>query len=477
MVAFRAAVTLAALLASAAASLVLVRRLDPASYAAFQTLTRRVSLVAGFFIGVFGFWAYRYTAQGVEGAVGAGVLVAALAGVIASAAGFAVAGWLGLGLPASLLASAALGAFTAYQGLLNLVNAARPLRHPVLQLFYRVFYSLCVILLVYYLGGGLAGALASVALSASAAAVLAARWLRGRLERLRGGLRGYLALVREWAKGSSASLPSSLARLVNALDVAIAYPLGGGLVVAAYFAVRAPFTLAVEAVAAASVYLTGFLLGGGRVESAVGTLRLTLIPAAFISGYALANAGPVLYLLNPGYSWASRALRLTAAAAYLDVLSKVLLNILGGTVGGRVRESMGELRALGLTALAGTTAYVSLEALLLPLAETPELKATLWALAYLAATLLLNALLLARAPPSLRALLKGNAGAAALYPAVALAASEAFRTSASYPRFWSQLEAMLPGFTASLALYLGILALIDPFTRRAARRILGLRPL
>ena len=472
--AFRTVVVFASLLVTAAASLILVRRLDAASYAAFQTLTRRIIMVARFPIGILGFWVYRYVAQGVKGSIGAGVIVSLTAGAFSAIVGLVSAWWLHLNLPESLLTSAALGVFLLHQGLLNILNAARPLRHPIVVFTYRLLYSLGVVALVYFLHKGLEGALASWAIAAAVAASLSALWLKEKAGTKPLPLKEYTTLIIEWIKGSSASIALTLGLLIASLDAIVAYILSDENVVAAYFVARIPFSFIIDAFAVASIYLAGFLLSGGNVYDAVLSIRLTLLMVAFVSGYVAANPGPVTYLLNPSYHWAASAMVIMAAAAYFDVLSKGLLNMLTGTVKGRVTESVAELKALGMRLILANLLYIILEALVLVFFKTPGFKVTMWISSYLITTILLTGLLILKAPQSLRLAFRENFKAILIYPAIAFTTSLLFRIDVYYAKFWTQVQAMLPSLAASLTLYAAVLVLIDPFSRQMLRRGLKL---
>lgn len=468
--AFRTVVVFVSLLITAAASLILVRRLDAASYAAFQTLTRRIVMIARFPIGVLGFWIYRYVAQGIRGSIGAGILVSLFAGAFSAIVGLISALWLQLGTLESLLASAALGVFLLHQGLLNIINAARPLRHPLVIFTYRLLYSIGVVVLVYFIHKGLEGALASLVIAAMVAASLSALWLKEKVSAKPLPLREYIALIIEWIRGSSASVAPTIGLLIASLDAMVAYTLSDENVVAAYFVARIPFSLMIDAFSVASMYLAGFLLGGGSVHEAILSIRLTLLMVAFVSGFVAANPGPITYVLNPSYYWAANAMAIMAVAAYFDVLSRGLLNILTGTVKGRVAESVTELRALGARVILANTLYIILEAIALTLAETPVLRVTVWIASYMVSTILLTILLILRAPKSLRSTLKENLHAILLYPFIAFASSLLFGVDAYHTRFWAQVRALLPSLSASLIFYVIILMLLDPFFRRILRR-------
>jgi hypothetical protein len=472
--AFRAVMVFLSLLITAAASLILVRRLDPIAYAAFQTLTRRIVVIARFPLGVLGFWIYRYVAQGVKGSMGAGVIVSIATGAFSAMIGFLAAWWLRLKTETAMLASAALGVFLAYQGLLNIVNAARPLRHPLVVFTYRLLYSLGAVILVYFLHNGLEGALASLAVAAMAAALLSAAWLRAKTYTQPLPLREYLALIAEWIRGSSASIALTLGMLIASLDAIVAYVLSNESVVAAYFVARIPFSLVIDAFSIASMYLAGFLLSGGDVRDAALSTRLTLLMVAFVSGYLAANPASMIYLLNPSYHWASNAIAVMAIAAYLDVLSRGLLNTLTGTIKGRVAESVGQLRVIGLKLTLANVLYLLLEVVVLRYSESPISKVTLWIASYAATTVLLIVSLMGSAPQNLRRAINENAPAIALYPFIAFATSLPFRVSAYHTRFWDQVQAMLPSVAASLALYIVALLVLDPFFRRVSRRGLHL---
>jgi hypothetical protein len=467
--ALRTVLTFLALLVTAASSIVLVRKLDPASYAAYQSLTKRATRYAYPVYGVFAGWIYRYAAQRVPGTISATICVAGAASLAGSLAAVVVSAKLGLHAASVVSALLALGLYTAFAVLQIPMNAVRPVRFSVATLAYRLMYSSLVVLLVYLAGAGLLGALLSVVVAASVGVGLQLLWLRG-LDSFGGGCP--TGLLKEWLRGVHVTLLGVLASLVASLDIAAAYPLAGSTVVAAYFASIALLALFREAVGTGIGYISAYVLGGGSSQTALSALRLSLLATASLVGYALAYPDHLIHLLNPQYAWASAAVRVASAAVYVGLLASGYISLATGLIRGRVEETSRELAKINAAILLSQAFYLVLVVMGLYVLEDPALETAWWA-----SSLLLSSIVTA----SVGLLyLSGDARSGALdvakwsvvYLAAALAsAAVAAPRLAPQRRFWDEVVVLIPSVAVHLTLYVLIVAGLDAFARKVLRRV------
>ncbi len=461
-----------ALLVNIAASILLARKLSPAEYAAYQSITKRIYQYISYLFSVVGFWVYRYAVQGVEG-TGAAALVAGLA---ASMAGLAATLLIGpaigvTGLPL-LLGSTAVGLMVFYNVVQRLVNAVRPVRFSILVLLYRLLYSSLIVGAVYLLGLRLLGAFAAAVVAAATASALGLLWLRGRVSWSTGRV---VSLLGEWLRGTPGSSALLVAGSLTALDVALAYPFAGELVVAAFFAANAGFSFIRETLHTGLQYLHALFLdreAGPQQFSA--SLRISLILAAPFTAYFALHPQHLVFLFNPSYAFAAPAVVFLAAEAYAYVYySGVYYSLLGLTRGRGGVETAARLTRIALPILLANITYLALLFAGLLTVKDQAAAVSAWSAAFLAKTLLADTMLI----PLLSAEYRGEAvrvaGWAALYVAIALLVSAMFPPAGPpSPRFWENLLLILAGLAPLLLAYAGILLVVDPFTRKLARTAL-----
>ncbi|MET1127953.1 MAG: hypothetical protein ABWW70_01365 [Thermoproteota archaeon] len=465
----RTVLTFLALLVTAASSIVLVRMLDPASYAAYQALTKRVTRYALPVYGVFAGWIYRYAAQRIPGTVSATICVAVAASLAGSLAAAVVSVKLGLHSASMISALLALGLYTAFAVLQIPMNAARPVRFSVVTLAYRLVYSSLVVLLVYLAGAGLLGALLSVVVAASVGVGLQLLWLRS-LGSLGSGCPA--DLLREWVRGVHVSLLGVSASLVASLDIAAAYPLAGSMVVAAYFAATAFLALFREAVGTGIGYISAYVLGGGSSQTALSALRLSLLATAPLAGYALVYPDHLIHLLNPQYAWASAAVRIASAAVYVGLLASGYISLAAGLIRGRVEETSHELAKINAAMLLSQSFYLVLLVVGLYVLEDPALEAAWWASSLLLSSIVTASVGLLYLSGDARSGALDAAKWSVVYLASALtSAAVAAPRLAPQRRFWDEVVVLLPSVAIHLTLYVLMVASLDAFARKVLRRV------
>ena len=464
----RGAIYAAAMLVNAVASLILVRRLSPWGYALFQTVVKRIGQASTFLIEAYGVWAYRYAALQ-DPAAGTAAYLAALpiaAGVAAT--GYAAAR--DLAAPQSIAAAAAVtGAALVYGAVTGLLlNAARPLRAALAVMARRLIYAALVALLVYAAGLGVMGALASAAAAAAAATLLGAYWLRGLFT---APLSRALRLLREWLRRSPVSLLGAAAAAAAALDVAVAYHASGEKTVAAYFAIGVFYALTVDAIIFAMRSLHAYVLSTREHRSALNALRLGLLAAAPIAGYAATHPDHTLALISPKYLWAEAAVPAAALASLTHLAGATLFNIAAGTVK-EDQAAPRKLLRLYTASLAATTTYLAILVATLP-HTTGATAVTTWYLATAARWTTLGLLSAHQLPPTARRQAAKTTAAGAAYTLTATLASAPMGPHTEPARSLTA-EALhtAPWLLAATIAYTAAILAADPWTRNTAKKTL-----
>ncbi|ABM81188.1 hypothetical protein Hbut_1363 [Hyperthermus butylicus DSM 5456] len=458
-----------AILVNAVASIIIVRRLSVHDYALYQTVMKRVTEYAARLPGLYGLWLYRYTVQGVRGAATTGFMLSLAAGLAAAAMSYTAVAQLGAPGGVAVLAALASSSAVCWAGLRLAVDAVRPLRAALLVLIQRLFYGATVILFVYMVGLGVGGAFTAATLSYTGVVVLGLFWLRGREALAWPGLRRAVGIAVEWLRKAYVTAMINIARLVQTLDVVVVYAYSDAATVAAFFAITNIFMLITEAVRASFIYLQGFVLSTQDYRSAVNAARLAALLASPLLVYAAMHPLHLVYLLNPVYYWAAPAAPLAAASSLVFMVGIGVLNLLAGLV----REEPGAERRLARlysSMLVAALTYLGVLALGLALTDTRQGNVTAWAVALLAHSITLLALVLAKAPSSIRhALAKPLAWSLLVYPGLAVPAALAFHPrEPPSPRFWQTLQSLALPATGAMLLYFATVLLVDSWARTIA---------
>lgn len=466
-----------ALLVNVAASLVLVRRLGPVDYAAYQTITKRLPGYVVFVQSLFYTWVYRYTVQGVEYAPVAGLLVSLLTAVAGGLAGFLVARGLVGDTGAALLAGAALAATLVWPMVGIIIDAVRPVRSALASLLVRLLYSVGVVLLVYLWGLGLWGAFLAVLVAYSTGVLAALRWVSCCVRLSWPGLGGVRRIAAEWMRGAYSMAPVSLASLVYSADVAVAYALYGSRLVAAFFAVTSLFSVASEVFLQSFQYLHSFVLSTGDYASAVRAVRLAAFAAAPLLAYAAVYPGYYIHVVNPSYLWAEGAAPLAAYASLVLLVGGGLGQVVYGLIREQGIAAAGRLARINALYLLPPVVYVAVEYLGLVYSRGVDRDAILaWGAAFLAmsiARLLVPVLVMGRLLPGrLGGVARDVLACMVFYPAAAVLAALAFPPAGPpQPRFWDALRVLVWPVLEAYTLYALLVLAVDGFVRGSLARI------
>lgn len=321
----------AATLLTIVSGFILVRRLDQLSYAAYQSLNKRASMIVLSVYVLYSLWIYRDVVVGRPGVYTAGLLLGVMSGAGVGLLGGATVYGLTGSLVGGLLAFVAVLFYSLWVNTGNMLDALRPVRIGVSRLLTRLTYSTLIVVTVYLLHLQLAGALASLALGYAAGLVLNVSWMRGRIPR--SGLGDAVRLiVRVWAPRAKASIYMFLRSLLLSLDVFILLPLAGPGLVAAYFAYRIVSGMVYDAFNSAFSVLHRAGLKGSELSRLLKALRLAMAFPVVVLVYSAVYRVHVAYLVGTRYLWASPALILVNAAALVNLLHSGLTNAVLGFV-------------------------------------------------------------------------------------------------------------------------------------------------
>ena len=460
----RGLLSLTALLVSALSSLILARKLTPIDYAAYQSLTKRASWIAGIPVLLMGDWVYRYAAQKIPGTWEAFRTLAIITAAWSLVVGLASSLYVGIGgVELALLASATLTLVVLYTLYRAVASALRPVRFATVVLAYRTLYAILVLLLVYALGYGLAGAFSSVSIASLAALLVYEAQLAGVRPPGGNGSR----VLREWLVGIRPQVIASAATLIASLDALVALKVAGSSVVAGFFAAGIVATLAREAAASGMGYISAALLSGATARFHAALEAAMLLVAPFIA-VAAVYPNHIMSIINPGYSWASTAESVAAISAYITIYEAYTFNLASGIAKGTAREAAPVLEAIALRRLVINVGYIALLTAALYAAKSPGGAALLW-------TVLLAVSSAARAW-AFTALLPAELRREALKPlatvvaglAASLAAASAVKPLAPLPRrrFVEEVVAFTPHALLSLALAYTAMLLVPQARRR-----------
>ncbi len=455
-----------AVLASLVSGLVIARKLSPSDYALYQTTMKRMTWYPTTILNAFGFWAYRYAAQGIPGTASTYLLIAIVHAAVGAAIAYVFTASLAAPLPTRLLASAAVAVFTVHVAARTLLDALRPVRYAAAVLTRRILYLALVLALLYTIGLNAATVLTAVLAATTAALAAELAWLKPWITR------PAKRLAVEWLRGLHVPLASSAAAALAGVDAIIAYTLAGDMVVAAYFAATLPATIVAETVSTSVTHLQAYILGGGETAAAYAAARLAILLAAPLLAYMAAHPKHVIALVNPAYQWAAPALTILALTQVANLATSALGQAAAGAYRGRAPQVSRELLRLALPGIASNTAYLALVAAALAYTSTNQARAAAWAAAALATVLLRLALLAHVAPPTARkGLARSLLAPATAYTTLALATAHLAPPPPHPPkRFWDTLAVLLPPALQHLAVYTAAILALDPWARTIAKK-------
>ncbi len=470
---FRTASVFIALLFSVVASIILVRKLSPSDYALYQTLFKRVTTFTDIPFALTVFWIYRYMVQRVEGTFEASLAITLTSSALALILGTIFPFRMGFPLSTALLGGISLIFFELLREIYVLVDALRPVRYGIIQIVYRILYSSFVFLLVYILTEGVLGALISVTLSGLVTVLAGFLWVKDLLP-LRSSPKGPL---REWAKGIFIPLLGTVSYFIVALDVFLAYKFLGSVAVAAFFASSALFSLLREPIMHGMRYLQGYLLAGGLLENTLRTLKVTVMVLAPILAYVAVNPLHAIYIMNPLYSFATKAVTVMSFDVFVVVLSASVGNVYAGMVGGGAEEATKELLWIYRAGLLVSIGYVAVlvPTFLFSKSKLP-LVVALWALTITVRDLL--GLLINVYAFSKKGKLHdiiNELKVSVLFFTLAFPIALVIRPSFSpSPRFFTEVFKLLPTFILNLTIYYGIVLLINRDLRKGLIKLIRL---
>ncbi len=312
-------------------SVILARRLVAEDYAAYQFATKRIIQYVTVPVSFFGLWSYRYLVARKRGAMGALLILLAVSALISIPLGFYLELYESrVGYGPAALASVVLITMNIYFTVTSALDALRPLRRALLSVTYRLLYFSAIFGTLYLMEPSLQHAFLGTILATLAGAAVGAYWLgdvvdRGYFEE------GYRTL-KEWARTSKPLLISFVVGFLASLDAALAYPIAGDRVVAAFFVVAAVATLVREAANNGLSYLHQYVLRTGDVAGAARAVYVVTAAAVPFFVYAAVNPVYVIYVFNPVYKWAATAMRAFMAIAIVEVVNAGLTNMAYGSV-------------------------------------------------------------------------------------------------------------------------------------------------
>ncbi len=455
-----------AMLVSAVSGIVLARRLDSSSYALYQMIARRVVQLSALPSIAAGFWAYRYSAMGVQGVARAYMVTVLLSGGIASIVAMALAIYAGAE-SWCIIAMAAVSGFlwTVFARYNAYAVALRPVFSELVTAIRRVVYAAMIFILVYLAAMGLYGAFTAFIASSTLGTILLLRgtrkWLNEAMCR---------RCLGEWLRGAYVPTISWVATMLAATDAAIVTALGGSYAVAAFFASTAALSMLVEILTVSLQHLTAYVLRTQDVETGLRVSRVAAFASAMVCGYAMARPESVIAIMNPIYVPASRALQIYALGILVTTITTPLTQVIAGTDRSRAGKPGKTVTRLALAGLISSAIYIAtLSLTLLFLSKLSPVE--LWTSSFLVWRLTQLALVLRVADtPTRRNFLKYTATRAALYIAIAYTLSITLTVPGYEPRFIDNVLLLLRNIAPAAAIYTAIVLAIDPELKGIAKR-------
>ncbi len=460
-----------ALTINAIASLILVRKLPVADYALYQAVIKRLTGFTNIPFTLTSFWIYRYMVQKRKGTWEASLILVLVAALLGFSIGFFFTLSKGFSLMIAILAGLALLSFESFRPINTSIDALRPVRFGLLQLIYRALYSTLIFLLVYVMAEKIVGAFVSVIIAFLATSAIGFLWLRDFLPPPGNPFH----ILKEWVKGSYLTLVSTLSTLVMSFDVIVAYKFLGSLGVAAFFASFVFFSYLREPLLHGLRYLQGYLLSGGAPERTLRSLKATIIFLSPILVYFMFNSEHIIYLLNPKYVFASKAIIVLAIDTYIFVLFASISNIYAGLIKGNAEETARKLIKLELILFAFSLFYIFFIFLTLSRTKLVEKGVMFWAFSKLILDMLYLATYIITFPDSK---LKNSIAREVFYNSIyfvgALPLGYVIRAHGTpSPHFFRELFIILPSFSILLTIYYVSIILISKEIRRSLKSLIG----
>jgi hypothetical protein len=458
-----------ALLLNVAASIILARKLSPSDYALYQTITKRLTRYSDIPFYLTEFWIYRYLVQKRKGSWEASLIVLSSSIVIGLIVGSLFPLKLGFPFRVAVLGGLALLSFETLREINLVIDALRPLRFGILQIVYRSLYSVLVFVLVYILFRNVVGALTSMIISSLISASLGILWIKNRLPE-RGKV---LEVLKEWLKGISIPALNTASAFLLSLDVFLAYKFIGDKGVAAFFAAFAAFSILREPISRAVRYLQGYLLSGGELEGVLRSLSASIALISPMLSYLIFNPDHVISLFNPKYVFAKKAVVIFSFDSIIAVYVGITSNIYFGLVKGSAEKASKKLIKIYTVMVILSLVYLLMLGILF-LSLKNFSGPSLWAFSLMVYnSLLLTAYVSTFPERRSRALLLQEMSKGVIYFLISLPIAFIFRVSRPpYPKFFDELDLLLPSFIITLALYYAIILAISKEIRRGLMRVI-----
>ena len=348
-----------ALLINIIAVIVLARKLLPQDYAIFQLATKRIISYATIPLSIFSIWIYRYTVENHESSYYASIFFSLFQASISFIVGLTLLFlYTRVSLLLIVIASLSLSLQAFFRSTRVVVDAARPLKMALLELFYRSFYAFFVFIFVYLISSSLFYAFIATIVSYLLSSSLALFWLKDKISKDRP--RNVGRIIMEWIYGSQATTIGVIIGLIPTLDAMVAYPLIGSLIVAAFFIVSSSSTLIKESTNVGLRYLHSYVLRTGDVRTAYKNIEVSLIIVLPFIVYGVMYPKYVIYIYNPIYAWATRALSIFLISAIVEILNNGISQIAMGWVRERGAEATKKFTKMNVFSAVSPLFYISL---------------------------------------------------------------------------------------------------------------------
>ena len=441
---------------SLATGIVIARRLTPLHYAAYQMVVKRTALFSSALCTIMGFWAYRYAAMGVRGAVRDYLKIVVLNAVLAMFVALGLGIYMGLS-NASLLSLACIagGLTVAFGGLNRVIVAVRAVYSELVVAIRRLVYALLVIALIYLatleVWGAFIAVIASLCLGIALQIRGVWRLVQERPER---------SLVREWARSIHIPVLMWVAGFVASMDALLVAYLGGGYAAAEFFVSVALLSMVMEVINVASMHIAAYTLRTMDIAGGVRVSRIAILIAALVCGYAAARPAPLIALMNPLYISASTALSVYAIGAVLRMGMTPIWSSLVGSVRDLATSPSRRLVAISVANAVTSAIYIALIPLIAALSRLGVVVS--WAVAYLvygvasviAAYIvgdeLLRGMIVRKVVPRM-----------VLFTAIAFSVAYTLTPSGFSRSFFSDALTVIEGLSISSAIYTPIVLAID----------------
>jgi len=457
----RAVLHALAIALSLATGIIVARRLSPVHYAAYQMVVKRTSMFAGVLCATMGFWAYRYVAMGLRGALREYLRVVALNSAIALFVALGLGVYMKLGDPRLLALACIAGALTvAFGGMNRVIVAARAVYSELIVAVRRCIYAALIVALTYFAALGVLGAFTAVVLSLIVGIAMQLHSIRHVLAE-----RSERSYLREWAKSIHIPLLMWLATFVASMDALIVAYLGGSYAAAEFFVSVALLSMVMEVATVASMHIAAYTLRTMDVAGGVRVSCLATLIASAICGYAMARPAPLIALMNPLYVSASSALRMYALGLAIRIALAPVWSSIVGSVRDLAASPSRRLLTISAASIATSLLYAGLIPAIALLGRVSPVIA--WSLSYIAyAVAGMGAAYVVGGPALRRLVTRKVVPRLALFMSIAYVAAQILAPHGFTKTFFSDALLVLEGLAVTGAIYAPTVLAIDGEMRR-----------